>query len=130
MEEWQDGETNMTEASLQTVSNGIRSSIDTVHEKRRQAFSQGNQPMLTITTEKIERVMVDVQTEIDGLQHYLINLGLAKTRVAILHAKGWKGPDQVGLTLIDDCHVPNISTASLASTPECPAGASSSFGIL
>lgn len=52
-------------------------------------LARGIQPALTITPEKIGCVMTDVQTQIDGLQLYLIELGLAKTRVTLLGEKGW-----------------------------------------
>lgn len=39
---------------------------------------QVSSPKPTITPEKIGCVMADVQTQIDGLQLYLIELGLAK----------------------------------------------------
>lgn len=51
--------------------------------------ARGIQPALTITPEKIGCVMANVQTQIDGLQLYLIELDLAKTRVTLLGERGW-----------------------------------------
>ncbi|MEQ1628280.1 MAG: hypothetical protein ABL965_12860 [Nitrospira sp.] len=52
------------------------------------------QPAPTITPEKIGCVMADVQAQIDGLQLYLIELSLAKTRVTLLGERGWGHGDR------------------------------------
>jgi hypothetical protein len=38
--------------------------------------------------------MADVQAQIDGLQLYLIELSLAKTRVTLLGERGWGHGDR------------------------------------
>lgn len=45
---------------------------------------------LTITVEKIDRALADVQAQIEHLRRYRINLGLGRVRVAGMEAK-WKG---------------------------------------
>ena len=45
---------------------------------------------LTITAEKIDRVLTDVQTQIETLLQIEINLKLARARVAGMEAK-WRG---------------------------------------
>ena len=45
---------------------------------------------LTITVEKIDRVLVDVQTQIKTLQLNRINLGLVREQLAGMEAK-WRG---------------------------------------
>ena len=42
---------------------------------------------LTITVEKIDRVLVDVQTQIETLRQNRINLGLVREQLAGLEAK-------------------------------------------
>ena len=57
-------------------------------------MTRGIQPAPTITLEKIGCVMSDVQTQIDGLQLYLIELGVAKARVTLHSEKGWAYGDR------------------------------------
>ena len=45
---------------------------------------------LTITVEKIDRVLVDVQTQIKTLRQNRINLGLVREQLAGMEAQ-WKG---------------------------------------
>jgi hypothetical protein len=45
---------------------------------------------LTITVEKIDRVLADVQTQIETLRQNRINLGLVKEQLAGMEAK-WRG---------------------------------------
>jgi hypothetical protein len=45
---------------------------------------------LTITVEKIDRVLVDVQTQIETLRQNRINLGLVREQLAGMEAK-WRG---------------------------------------
>jgi hypothetical protein len=71
------------------IKTGFTSQIDLKSGESSGVMVRGIQPAPTITPEKIECVMSDVQTQIDGLQRYLIELGLAKTRVALLGEKGW-----------------------------------------
>lgn len=52
-------------------------------------ITQGARLVPTITPEKIGCVMAEVQSQIDGLQLYLIELGLAKARVSLHGEKGW-----------------------------------------
>ena len=42
---------------------------------------------LTITAEKIDRILADVQTQIEPLRRQRINLGLARVRLAGMEAK-------------------------------------------
>jgi hypothetical protein len=45
---------------------------------------------LTITVEKIDRVLADVQTQIETLRQNRINLGLVREQLAGMEAK-WRG---------------------------------------
>ena len=45
---------------------------------------------LTITVEKIDRVLADVQTQIETLRQNRINLGLVRGQLAGMEAK-WRG---------------------------------------
>lgn len=45
---------------------------------------------LTITVEKIDRVLADVQTQIETLRQNRINLGLVREQLACMEAK-WRG---------------------------------------
>ena len=59
------------------------------HEEGRQTIHR--RPVgLTITVEKIDRALADVQAQIEHLRRYRINLGLGRVRVAGMEAK-WKG---------------------------------------
>jgi hypothetical protein len=37
----------------------------------------------------MDRIMTDVQVQIDDLQQYMTNLRLARERIAVLHAMGY-----------------------------------------
>jgi hypothetical protein len=59
------------------------------HEEGQQAMQR--RPVgLTITVEKIDRALADVQAQIEYLRRYRINLGLGRVRVAGMEVK-WKG---------------------------------------
>lgn len=59
------------------------------HEEGRQTIHR--RPVgLTITVEKIDRALADVQAQIEHLRRYRISLGLGRVRVAGMEAK-WKG---------------------------------------
>jgi len=45
---------------------------------------------LTITVEKIDRILADVQTQIETLRQNRINLGLVREQLAGMEAK-WRG---------------------------------------
>ena len=73
---------------------GFTSQADPMSGESPEVMVRGIQPAPTITPEKIGCVMTDVQAQIDGLQLYLIELGLAKTRVTLLREKGWGHGDR------------------------------------
>ena len=58
-------------------------------EKGRQTVHQ-RPDGLTITVEKIDRVLADVQTQIETLRQNRINLGLVREQLAGMEAK-WRG---------------------------------------
>lgn len=71
------------------IVSGSMGQADLSNKKSQEIIRQRIQPKPTITPEKIGRVMADIQSQIDGLQLYLIELGLAKIRVTLLSKKGW-----------------------------------------
>lgn len=77
------------DANSTMIGTGFTGQADSKSEGGPQIMARGIQPAPTITPEKIGCVMTDVQTQIDGLQVYLIELGLAKTRVTLHGEKGW-----------------------------------------
>ncbi|MDO9118298.1 MAG: hypothetical protein Q7U39_10090 [Nitrospira sp.] len=77
------------DANSTMIGTGFTGQADSNSEGAPQIMARGIQPTPTITPEKIGCVMTDVQTQIDGLQLYLIELGLAKTRVTLHGEKGW-----------------------------------------
>lgn len=81
------GEEKMIEASANAVSNGSGTPSGPAGKERNRGSSQGKPLRLTITVEKIDRVMADVQTQIDDLHRYMSNLKLARARIAMFHAK-------------------------------------------
>jgi hypothetical protein len=83
------GEVKMNEASANAVSNGSETPSGPAGKERNRVSSQGKPLRLTITVEKIDRVMADVQTQIDDLHRYMSNLKLARARIAMFHAKGY-----------------------------------------
>lgn len=87
MEEHQDGEHDMMDASTNPIPNGSDRLIEAVNGECRQVFPQGTGLRLTITPEKIDRVIADVQTQIEGLQDYLANLRLARAHIVLLQVK-------------------------------------------
>lgn len=78
------------DANSTMIGTGFAGQADSKSEGAPQIMAWGTQLAPTITPEKIGCVMADVQTQIDGLQLYLIELGLAKTRVTLLGEKGWR----------------------------------------
>jgi len=84
------------ETNVKMSGAGSTSQTDSAAGEFPRIMLQGIQPKPTITPEKIGRVMADVQSQIDGLQLYLIELGLAKTRVTLLGEKGWAHGDRDG----------------------------------
>ncbi len=76
------------DANSTMIGTGSTGQTDSKNEGTPRIMARGIQPAPTITPEKIGCVMMDVQAQIDGLQLYLIELGLAKTRVALLVEKG------------------------------------------
>jgi hypothetical protein len=77
------------EASSNIMRAGQANQTDSTNGEPPGIMQQGIQPTPTITPEKIACVMADVQRQIDGLQLYLMELGLAKTRVMLLEKQGW-----------------------------------------
>lgn len=77
------------DANSTMIGTGFTSQSDSKNGGTPGAKARGIQLPPTITPEKIGCVMADVQTQIDGLQLYLIELGLAKTRVTLHGEKGW-----------------------------------------
>jgi len=57
---------------------------------------EGRQPChrkpvgLTITVEKIDRMLIDVQAQLEDLRRHKINLGLVRAQLAGMEAK-WRG---------------------------------------
>ena len=72
----------------------FRSQTGSMDGESRRIMARGIPPAPTITPEKIGCVMSDVQTQIDGLQLYLIELGVAKARVTLHSEKGWAYGDR------------------------------------
>lgn len=62
-------------------------SVATAHSHVGQRVTHDQVLLLTITPEKIDRVMDDVRAQIEGLQHHLAKLRLARARVALFWAK-------------------------------------------
>lgn len=77
------------DANSTMTGTGFTGQSDSKNGEAPRVKARGIPPPPTITPEKIGCVMADVQTQIDGLQLYLIELGLAKTRVTLLGEKGW-----------------------------------------
>lgn len=71
------------------IGTGFTSQTDPKSGESPGVMVRGIQPLPTIVPEQIGCVMADVQTQIDGLQLYLSELGLAKTRVTLLGENGW-----------------------------------------
>jgi hypothetical protein len=74
-------------------------SVATEHGHERQRVTHEQALMLTITPEKIDRVMCDVQAQIEALQHNLAKLRLARARIALLQAKE-RGQQSHGVGLV------------------------------
>jgi hypothetical protein len=62
-------------------------SVATEHGHERQRVTHEQALKLTITPEKIDRVMDDVQAQIEGLQHDLAKLRLVRAQLALFQAK-------------------------------------------
>jgi hypothetical protein len=90
----QDEKDDVMNENSTMIGTGFISQTDLKNEGSPPSMARGIQPALTITPEKIGCVMADVQTQIDGLQLYLIELGLAKTRVTLHGEKGWGHGDR------------------------------------
>lgn len=65
-------------------------SVSVMNHAEDQQAMQRRPAGLTITVEKIDRALADVQAQIEHLRRYRINLGLGRVRVAGMEAK-WKG---------------------------------------
>jgi len=82
------------DANSTTIGAGCTRQTDSKNEGFPRNVAQRIHLAPTITPEKIGCVMADVQAQIDELQLYLIELGLAKTRVTLHGEKGWEHGDQ------------------------------------
>jgi len=87
-----EGESGIQEQSSMEPKNNEASCVSqasmsvTTHEKSRLTLQQ--RPVgLTITVEKIDRVLTDVQAQIENLRQYRINLGLVRVQLAGMEAK-------------------------------------------
>ena len=89
-----DQEDHAIDTNLTMIGPGFTSQTDSKNGVSPGIMVRGIQPAPTIAPEKIGCVMSDVQTRIEGLQLYLIELGLAKTRVTLLGEKGWGHGDR------------------------------------
>jgi len=65
--------------------------VTLMDEERRQVSPRGIRVRRTIIPEKIDRVIADVQLEVEGLQHYLAELRLARAHVGLLQVKERRG---------------------------------------
>lgn len=82
------------DANSTMIGTGFTRQTDSKNEGSLRNVARGIHLAPTITPEKIGCVMADVQAQIDELQLYLIELGLAKTRVTLHGGKGWEHGDQ------------------------------------
>lgn len=82
------------DANSTMIGTGFTGQTDSKNEGSPRIMARGILSAPTITPEKIGCVMADVQTQIAGLQQYLIELGLAKTRVMVLGEKSWGHGDR------------------------------------
>lgn len=80
----------MNELKNNNLSSVSQPSVTLINSEEGQQTLHRRPVGLTITVEKIDRALADVQAQIEHLRRYRINLGLGRVRVAGMEAK-WKG---------------------------------------
>ena len=80
----------MNERKNNNLSSVSQPSVTLINSEEGQQTLHRRPAGLTITVEKIDRALADVQAQIEHLRRYRINLGLGRVRVAGMEAK-WKG---------------------------------------
>lgn len=80
----------MMEPKNNDVSGLSQTSVGLTDSEEGQQTVQRRPIGLTITVEKIDRVLADVQTQIETLRQNRINLGLVREQLAGMEAK-WRG---------------------------------------
>lgn len=80
----------MMEPKNNDVSGLSQTSVGLMDSEKSRQTVQRRPIGLTITVEKIDRVLADVQTQIETLRQNRINLGLVREQLAGMEAK-WRG---------------------------------------
>ncbi|MEO6306581.1 MAG: hypothetical protein ABIO96_00955 [Nitrospiraceae bacterium] len=79
----------MMEPKNNDVSGLSQTSVGLMNREKSQKTIHRKPVGLTITAEKIDRILADVQTQIELLRRERTNLGLARVRLAGMEAK-WR----------------------------------------
>jgi hypothetical protein len=92
---WDENESEVEEESIMEPKNndisGLSQTSVSVMDSAEGRWTVHRRPVgLTITVEKIDRVLADVQTQIETLRQNRINLGLVRGQLAGMEAK-WRG---------------------------------------
>lgn len=80
----------MMEPKKTDISGLSQTSVSLMNSEEDQQTFHRRPVGLTITVEKIDRVLTDVRAQIENLRRHRINLGLVRVQLAGMEAK-WRG---------------------------------------